>query len=461
VLQHLLTTNAEKKAAIEKAMKANSTQVDGLTKQYDATIREAEDRRLFDAVGAARKKNSEARSVVLALSREGKETEAFAAFENDMTPALNRYFEAVQAVVDFNKRNATRYATEIEGAVTSAETGIAIGVAVAALLSAVLAFVIIRSTNGALRSAASELADGARQVASASGQVATSSQSLSQGAREQAASLEETSASMEEMSSMTRKNAENSQSAAELMGQVDVQVRASNIALGDMVTSMAAIQESSQEVAKIIKTIDEIAFQTNILALNAAVEAARAGEAGMGFAVVADEVRNLAQRSAQAAKDTAALIEASMVKAKEGSQRVDQAAQTINAITESVTRVKGLVEEVSGASRQQAQGIDQVSQAVAQMEKVTQTTAATAEESAAASEELSAQAEASMAVVDRLLAIVGSSGARSRATAAPVPAVQKARASQVVSIARRKPAGAAQRAEDVLPLGDTGTYGSF
>jgi len=204
---------------------------------------------------------------------------------------------------------------------------------------------------------------------------------------------------MEEMASMTRKNAESSQMASNLMTEVDARVQESNGAIGDMITSMSSIQESSQKVAKIIKTIDEIAFQTNILALNAAVEAARAGEAGMGFAVVADEVRNLAQRSAQAAKDTTELIEESIEKAQSGNAKVEQVAGSISAITESVTKVKGLVEEVSVASRQQSQGIDQVAQAIAQMEKVTQTTAATAEESAAASEELNAQAEASMGVV--------------------------------------------------------------
>jgi methyl-accepting chemotaxis protein len=227
-------------------------------------------------------------------------------------------------------------------------------------------------------------------------QVSSSSQSLSQGATEQAASLEETSASMEEMASMTRKNAEGSQQAASLMGEVDGRVAQSNRSLRAMVGSMTSIRESSAKVSKIIKTIDEIAFQTNILALNAAVEAARAGEAGMGFAVVADEVRNLAQRSARAAKDTATLIEESIAISREGSLKVDEVAAAITGITESVSRVRALVDEVSIASGQQSQGIDQVSQAIAQMEKVTQTTAATAEESAAASEELNAQAQTSM-----------------------------------------------------------------
>ena len=257
---------------------------------------------------------------------------------------------------------------------------------------------------------------------------------------------------------MTRQNAENSQTAAGLMTEVDGHVRTSNATLADMVSSMAALTESSGKVAKIIKTIDEIAFQTNILALNAAVEAARAGQAGMGFAVVADEVRNLAQRSAKAAKDTAALIEESIAKAQSGNHKVEQVAGSIASITESVIKVKGLVEEVSLASAQQAQGVEQVSQAIAQMEKVTQTTAATAEESAAASEELNAQAEGSMAVVARLEALVG--GRRAAAKAAKAP---EAKASaKVVKLALTSRAKTQVRAaEDELPMGQTGTYGSF
>jgi hypothetical protein len=278
---------------------------------------------------------------------------------------------------------------------------------VLAALVILLAWLLRRSVGAPIAGIVTSLRAMSEQTASAAGEVATAAQSLSQGATEQAASLEETSASMEEMASMTRQNAENSQTAAALMGEVDAKVQGSNAALGDMVASMASIQESSQQVAKIIKTIDEIAFQTNILALNAAVEAARAGEAGMGFAVVADEVRSLAQRSAQAARDTAVLIEQSIQRAQGGNARVEQVAAAIAGITESVTKVKGLVDQVSQASRQQSQGIDQVSQAISQMEKVTQTTAATAEESAAASEELTAQAQGSMQVVTRLEELVG------------------------------------------------------
>lgn len=277
------------------------------------------------------------------------------------------------------------------------------------LLIAAVSIATILHMNRTLTSAAHDLSEAIGQLAAASTEVAGASQSLSQGATEQAASLEETSAAMEEMASMARQNAEHGEQVAVLMVEAERLVRGANEALGDLVSSMNGIRNSSDRVARIIRTIDEIAFQTNILALNAAVEAARAGDAGLGFAVVAEEVRGLAQRSAQAAKDTAALIEESMTSATEGQRRVGVVAGAVEAITGSASQVKGLVDQVSAASRQQAQGIDQVSQAIGQMEKVTQSTAATAEESAAASEELNSQAEASMDVVSRLVALVGGS----------------------------------------------------
>jgi methyl-accepting chemotaxis protein len=318
--------------------------------------------------------------------------------------------------------------------------------------SVVVLFTIRGGIVRPIRLAVVELTETATQVATSSNQVATSAQSLSQGATEQAASLEETSASMEEVAAMTRKNAENSQSAASMMAEVDHQVKAWNQSLSDMVAAMGSIQESSGQVARIIKTIDEIAFQTNILALNAAVEAARAGDAGMGFAIVADEVRNLAQRSAQAARDTAGLIETSIGKAQAGNRKVEQLNASIAGIIGSIASVKVLVDEVSAASLQQTQGIDHVSHALAQMERVTQNTAATAEESAAASEELSAQAENSMAVVGRLDALLGT-GLEKRPGASVT--------SGLAAVARALPLHAGRRPsrEEAIPLGPTGSYG--
>ena len=307
--------------------------------------------------------------------------------------------ETHRQVLDSDKQSAADIGT--------ASWWIAIALSCLSLTMGVAGLIIVRRTSRALQSAASELAQGAQQISGAASQVASSSQSLAQGSSEQAASLEETSASTEEITSMTRKNAENSKSAAELMSTVDTEIQRGNQTLEQMVASMQEINASSDKISKIIKVIDEIAFQTNILALNAAVEAARAGEAGMGFAVVADEVRNLAQRSAQAAKDTAGLIEESITTSHDGSDKLQKVADVIKAITESAAQVKTLVDEVNMGSQEQARGIDQISKAVAQMDQVTQTTAANAEESASASEELSAQAQALHHIVTELETLVG------------------------------------------------------
>jgi hypothetical protein len=251
-----------------------------------------------------------------------------------------------------------------------------------------------------------EIDEASSQTVSASQEISGASQSLAEGASEQAASLEETSASLEELSSMTQRNAENAQKANGLAKQARAAADKGTADMLTMTSAMEAIRVSSDETAKIIKTIDEIAFQTNILALNAAVEAARAGEAGMGFAVVADEVRNLAQRSAQAAKETSAKIEGSLTRTAQGVEISTKVAASLAEITAKVRQVDELIAEVAGASREQTQGITQINTAVSQMDKVTQSNAATAEESAAAAEELSAQAKMMKRSVADLLHLV-------------------------------------------------------
>jgi methyl-accepting chemotaxis protein len=282
-----------------------------------------------------------------------------------------------------------------------------------ALAIGILVFLMVRAMSRHLRVFASDLGVSAQQVASASGQIASSSQSLAQGSSEQAAAVEETSASVEEIHSMTRKNAENAEFAVTVAVEAAGRVEAANRTLGEMVQSMKEINSSSDKISRIIKVIDEIAFQTNLLALNAAVEAARAGTAGMGFAVVADEVRQLAQRSAQAAKDTTALIEESIATSTQGSSRLSGVVSAIHAITEQTSRMRELVEEVNLGSQEQSRGIEQITKAVAQIEQVTQRAAADAEESAAAGEEMSAQAESMRDLADQLLDIVGRDGAAS------------------------------------------------
>jgi len=283
------------------------------------------------------------------------------------------------------------------------------GALVAIILGSILAFVITRGITKPINRIIQGLTSGAEQTSSASGQVSSASQSLAQGASEQAASVEEVTSSIEEMASMTKQNATNADEAKSLAANAATGTDKGTEAMGRMSTAIEDIKKSSDETAKIIKTIDEIAFQTNLLALNAAVEAARAGEAGKGFAVVAEEVRNLAQRSAQAAKDTADMIEGSVKNADNGVAISSEVATLLDEIAESNRKVNDLVGEIAAASNEQSQGIDQINTAVGQMDQITQSNAANAEESASASEELSAQAEQLSGMVDQLQNLVGGS----------------------------------------------------
>jgi methyl-accepting chemotaxis protein len=268
-------------------------------------------------------------------------------------------------------------------------------------------FWVVRRTGESLRTLAVRMAESAERVSSAATQVSSASHSQAEGASRQAASLEETSASTEEVTSISRKNASHALEVVGLMTESEKGTTEVNQALARMADKMKEIDASSNKIAHIIKVIDEIAFQTNILALNAAVEAARAGEAGLGFAVVADEVRNLAQRSAQAAKDTAELIEASIATSRDGNSRLDHMTDAINAVTGNSSKVKGLVDEVNAASQEQSRGMEQIARAVVEMEKVTQSAAASAEQSASAGAQLDSDAVQLRSLVRELHLMVG------------------------------------------------------
>jgi methyl-accepting chemotaxis protein len=407
LLQHLLSDDAQRKANAEERIAKVREELDKLAVEYESTVTNDEDRRRLQGATEARKDWLAQIAPMLELSRGGKQKEAYALFVERGYPAFTKFRDATVGLADYNRQAADESAAELRAAVSAGEQGTIAGNIIAVVLCSCVGFVIIRGTNRVLTRMASSLGEGSSQVASASTQVSSSSQSLAQGASEQAAALEETTSALEEMSSMTRKNAETAQQAATLAGEAKTSADRGNQAMGKMGAAIQEIQKSATETAKIIKVIDEIAFQTNLLALNAAVEAARAGEAGKGFAVVAEEVRNLAMRSAEAAKNTSALIEGSVQSSRNGVAICEEVAKSLDEITQASGKVNGLIGEIAAASREQAQGIEQVNTAVAQMDKVTQSNAASAEESASAAEEMSSQAVQLNSVVNELVALVG------------------------------------------------------
>jgi methyl-accepting chemotaxis protein len=435
MLHHLQAETRDEATSYNQLLAESGEKIDRLIATYeqDAPV-DNQGKPMFERVLADRNAFEVSWQPVQALSLDLKNKEAFALFKEKTEPAFEKLKTALRDEIDYNKQICDITAAESIGLTDNTSTVLNTSIVLMLVACIAIAYVIVRSLNRVLTSVADTLGEGANQIVAASGQLASASQSLARGANEQAASLQETSSALEQIGSMTKRNSESAQAAQALSGETraaaengasrteEMQVAMKSImqASTEMAVAIHGITTSSNSISKIISTIDEIAFQTNILALNAAVEAARAGEAGMGFAVVAEEVRSLARRSADAAKETAAMIEAAVKQSQVGvdvngrvTARIAEVVQKANALRDSLSHivakareVDSVVGQITEASREQNSGLEQINGAVNLMNQVTQANAAGAEQTASASEELTAQSIELRAGVDVLIKLV-------------------------------------------------------
>ncbi|MET0323098.1 MAG: methyl-accepting chemotaxis protein [Duganella sp.] len=478
-LAHLLNDEASGYADYEQRINATLAAVKAHREAYEKLISSPEEKALVTAFDQSWTAFLADNSKMLSLSAAGSKDEARALSRNS-AKALTDLTDATTKLVKLNIDGGdaasdtatatynTARATSIALLVINIGIGLALAVAVARIVSAPLREAVsvasavaegdltrdiqvksacetgqlmqaLKNMTDNLQALVAQVRSGTDLIATASAEIASGNQDLSSRTEEQASSLEETASSMEELTSTVKQNADNARQANQLAKSASGIATRGGEVVGQVVGTMASINESSRKIEDIISVIDGIAFQTNILALNAAVEAARAGEQGRGFAVVAGEVRNLAHRSAAAAKDIKQLIGDSVQKVEAGSQLVNEAGTTMNEIVSSITRVTDIMAEISSASNEQSDGIEQVNTAITQMDTVTQQNAALVEESAAAAESMQSQA-AQLSDIVSVFKIHPSATrpavaapAVKRAVAAPAPAPARIAATSTAS----------------------------
>ena len=431
VNSYLLTLEDQHAVKVRESLAAMEKQVSALQRELkeaeelDASLADPEKNKLLDEIQENTKAYMDGfeRVVAASVARSAvvtNELERVAPLFTQKITNVRGKLRELQDQIDSGARTSQRMNERLVLGLSIA--GIVVGI--------VFAWIIVRSVTGPITRLTKRLTTGSEHTSTAAAQVTSASQTMADGSSRQAASLEESSASLEEMAGMTRKNAENAQAAKALANQTRAAADVGAEDMKQMKAAMSAIQASSSEISKIIKTIDEIAFQTNLLALNAAVEAARAGEAGLGFAVVADEVRSLAQRSVQAARETAQKISDATSKSEQGAKISEKVAKSLDEITAKARQVDELIAEIAVASQEQSQGIDQVTRAVSDMDSVTQANAATAQQTSAAATELSNQAVQLNVIVGELTSMVHGSSAQRAAEAVAADRDAKSPASE-------------------------------
>jgi methyl-accepting chemotaxis protein len=325
---------------------------------------------------------------------------------NEVTPALKKWLGYLDEFQKINEKNSQETIIAAKHTFADLLGLLCVLSLIAVIVGIILAYFITHSISKPMNFIASRIGEAAKLVTSASEQLYTSARQLSQGSTEQSAAIEETSSTLQESASMMLQNTANTKQATQLSEQAKQSANNGSVEMQEMVKSIQEIKRSSDQIANIIKVIDDIAFQTNILALNAAIEAARAGESGMGFAVVAEEVRNLAQRSAQAAKDTTPIIETNIELSNKGVLVAAKVCDALNEITIQSSKVNQLMDEIAAASQEQAQGVEQMNKAMVQVEMVTERNTANAEKSTLAAEELNVQAQSMKKIVLELSNLV-------------------------------------------------------